>query len=137
MAKAPATDTIAAELTVQARVLLFCLASDTDWFKAGVAPSIAQHMLVRAGELAQDSYPAMPFLIRNFSALIWARRRRTSRRAADRFAHFTLMSGPAPIGKFDVLRTWIPALCSPLKGVTVLGQPAFAASAGLLNHIPT
>jgi hypothetical protein len=34
MAEAAATDTIAAELTVPEPVLLFCLASDTDWVKA-------------------------------------------------------------------------------------------------------
>ena len=39
-----------------------------------------------------------------------------------------LRNGPAPMGKFDVFKTWIPALCSPLKGVTVAGQPLFCAS---------
>jgi hypothetical protein len=35
--KAPTTDTIAAGLSVPGRVLLlFCLASGTDWLKAGV-----------------------------------------------------------------------------------------------------
>jgi hypothetical protein len=48
VAKAPTTEQIAAELTVPERVLLFCLASDTDWVKAGVTHSIAQHMFVRA-----------------------------------------------------------------------------------------
>jgi hypothetical protein len=47
MAKAPTPDTIAAELTVPERVLLFCLASDTDWVKAGVTHATAQHLLVR------------------------------------------------------------------------------------------
>jgi hypothetical protein len=47
MAKAPTTDTIAAELTVPERVLLFCLASDTNWVKAGVSHATAQHLLVR------------------------------------------------------------------------------------------
>jgi hypothetical protein len=47
MAKAPTTETIAAELTVPERVLLFCLASDTNWVKAGVSHSTAQHLLVR------------------------------------------------------------------------------------------
>jgi hypothetical protein len=47
MAKAPTTETIAAELTVSERVLLFCLASDTNWVKAGVSHSTAQHLLVR------------------------------------------------------------------------------------------
>jgi hypothetical protein len=48
VAKAPTTEQIAAELTLPERVLLFCLASDTDWVKAGMTHSIAQHMLVRA-----------------------------------------------------------------------------------------
>jgi hypothetical protein len=47
MAKPPTTETIAAELTVPERVLLFCLASDTNWVKAGVSHSTAQHLLVR------------------------------------------------------------------------------------------
>jgi hypothetical protein len=47
MAKAPTTETIAAELTVPERVLLFCLASGTDWVKAGVTHATAQHLLVR------------------------------------------------------------------------------------------
>ena len=45
-------------------------------------------------------------------------------------------SGPCKSGKLRVLRTWMPALCSPLKGVTSPGQPALAASAGELNHNP-
>jgi hypothetical protein len=47
MAKAPTTETIAAELSVPERVLLFCLASDTDWQKAGVPAITVQHLLVR------------------------------------------------------------------------------------------
>jgi hypothetical protein len=47
MGKAPTPDTIAAELTVPERVLLFCLASGTDWVKAGVTHATAQHLLVR------------------------------------------------------------------------------------------
>jgi hypothetical protein len=47
MAKAPTPEAIAAELTVPERVLLFCLASDTNWVKAGVTHSTAQHLLVR------------------------------------------------------------------------------------------
>jgi hypothetical protein len=46
MAKTPTTEAIAAELTVPERVLLFCLASGTDWFKAGVTPTTAKRMLV-------------------------------------------------------------------------------------------
>jgi hypothetical protein len=44
MAKAPTTDTIAAELTVPERVLLFCLASGTDWVKAGAIHATAQQL---------------------------------------------------------------------------------------------
>jgi hypothetical protein len=32
---------------VSERVLLFCLASDTDWQRAGVTHTTAQHMMVR------------------------------------------------------------------------------------------
>jgi hypothetical protein len=41
------TDTIAAGLSVPERVLLFCLASGTDWVKAGVPTITVQHLLVR------------------------------------------------------------------------------------------
>jgi len=47
MVKAPTTDTIAAGLTVPERVLLFCLASDTDWVKAGIPHSTVQHLFIR------------------------------------------------------------------------------------------
>jgi hypothetical protein len=39
--------TIAAALTVQKRVLLFCLASGTEWAQAGVTGATATAMLVR------------------------------------------------------------------------------------------
>ena len=47
MVKRPTPETIAGELTVPERILLFCLASDTDWAKAGVTRPDIQHMLVR------------------------------------------------------------------------------------------
>jgi hypothetical protein len=47
MAKPPTPETIAAALTVPKRVLLFCLASDTDWTKASVTHATAQHMMIR------------------------------------------------------------------------------------------
>jgi hypothetical protein len=47
MAKPRSESAIAAELTVPERVLLFCLASGTDWVKAGVTHATAQHLLVR------------------------------------------------------------------------------------------
>jgi hypothetical protein len=49
---------------------------------------------------------------------------------------FTFLSGPAVSGKSPLLRTWTPASCSPLKGVTVPGPPALTTSCGLLNHRP-
>jgi hypothetical protein len=47
MATTPAAKSIAAELTVPERLLLVCLALDTDWQKAGVTHVTAQHMMVR------------------------------------------------------------------------------------------
>jgi hypothetical protein len=49
----PTPESIAAELTVPERVLLFYLASDTDWQKAGVTHATAQHMMVR-GSIERD-----------------------------------------------------------------------------------
>ena len=39
---------VAAGLTVHERVLLFCLASNTDWQKAGVTHATAQQMMIRS-----------------------------------------------------------------------------------------
>ena len=49
MATTPAAKSIAAELTVPERLLLFYLAldMDADWQKAGVTHVTAQHMMVR------------------------------------------------------------------------------------------
>jgi hypothetical protein len=47
MAKLPTPETIAAALMVPERVLLFCVASNTDWAKAGVTGATAQHLHVR------------------------------------------------------------------------------------------
>ena len=41
----PTPETIAADLTIQQRLLLFCLGSDTDWISAGVMREAAQHLL--------------------------------------------------------------------------------------------
>ena len=46
-----------ASLDVQERVLLFCLASRTDWERAGVTHATAQHLLVR-GLIDRDPKPA-------------------------------------------------------------------------------
>jgi hypothetical protein len=43
----PPVEPIAASLTVQERLLLFCLASGTDWQKASITPSAARHLMVR------------------------------------------------------------------------------------------
>jgi hypothetical protein len=40
-------ESIAAALTVSERVLLFCLASGTDWQRAGVTHATAQHLMIR------------------------------------------------------------------------------------------
>ena len=59
MAKAPNIDRVAAELSVLERVLLFCLAPGTDWVKAGVTHSTAQHLIVR--NLVQRDHAAADF----------------------------------------------------------------------------
>jgi hypothetical protein len=45
---------IAAGLTIPERLLLFCLASDTDWQAASITHATAQHMMVR-GLIERDS----------------------------------------------------------------------------------
>jgi hypothetical protein len=47
MPKPPTAEMIAESLTVPERVLLFCIASATDWQKAGVTHATARQMLVR------------------------------------------------------------------------------------------
>ena len=44
---APTPHSIAADLSVPERVLLFCLASRTDWTRAGVTHAAVRHMVVR------------------------------------------------------------------------------------------
>ncbi len=43
----PNPESIGASLAVSERMLLFCVASRTDWLKAGVRPATAQAMLIR------------------------------------------------------------------------------------------
>jgi hypothetical protein len=50
MSVKPTLEMITAEFTVPERVLLFCLASHTDWQKAGVTRATAQHMMVRGSD---------------------------------------------------------------------------------------
>jgi hypothetical protein len=47
MISKPTTASIAAALTVPERILLFCLASDTDWQAASITHATAQQMMVR------------------------------------------------------------------------------------------
>ena len=47
MPATPTSQSIAAELTVPERLLLFCLASDTDWQAASITHARAQQMMVR------------------------------------------------------------------------------------------
>jgi hypothetical protein len=53
--KAPSE--IAARLTVQERVLLFCVASRTDWSRAGVSAGAATQLLIR-NLVARDPSPS-------------------------------------------------------------------------------
>jgi hypothetical protein len=59
-------------------------------------------------------------------------RRRDVRQRSRLVIHFDQgvknLRGPLRSPNWRVLSTWIPALCSPLKRVTVLGQPAAKAS---------
>ena len=55
----PTPDLIAAALTVPERLLLFCLASDTDWQAASITHATAQHMMVRA--LIERDHAAMRY----------------------------------------------------------------------------
>jgi hypothetical protein len=43
----PTAASIAADLTVPERILLFCLATDTDWQEASITHAMAQQMMVR------------------------------------------------------------------------------------------
>ena len=54
MAKAPSPHSITAGLTVPERLLLFCLATDTDWQAASITHATAQHVLVR-GLIERDT----------------------------------------------------------------------------------
>jgi len=47
MAKRPTPEMIAEGLTVPERIMLFCVASGTDWQKAGVTHMVAQQVLIR------------------------------------------------------------------------------------------
>jgi len=47
MAKQPTPNAIAARLSVWERVLLFCVASDTDWQRAGVPSETVSTMVVK------------------------------------------------------------------------------------------
>ena len=61
MPNLPPPEMIAAELTVPERLLLFCLASGTDWQKAGITRETAQHMMVRG--LIERDHTATRFML--------------------------------------------------------------------------
>ena len=61
MATTPAAQSIAAELTVPERLLLFYLALATDWQKAGVTHVTAQHMMVR--NLIERDWPLRAYIV--------------------------------------------------------------------------
>jgi hypothetical protein len=61
LAAKPTPESILAELTVPERLLLFCLASDTDWAKVGVTHATAQHMFVK--NLIEPDQGATRFLL--------------------------------------------------------------------------
>src|SRR5262249_22268 len=62
--------------------------------------------------------------------------RGSDRQCERRNYGLSINSGPCRSGNELVFNTWVPALCSPLKGVTFAGQPARCASADELNHRP-
>ena len=47
MGKQPTAEMIAEGLSVPERVMLFCVASDTDWQKASVKTKVLQHLTIR------------------------------------------------------------------------------------------
>jgi hypothetical protein len=52
---------MAANLTAPERVLLFCVASGTEWARAGITSAVVQHMIVR--NLIQRDTTGRPGLI--------------------------------------------------------------------------
>jgi hypothetical protein len=54
MAKTPTADSTATELTVPERLLLFCLATNTDWQKAGVPHATAHCGRALGGEAVHN-----------------------------------------------------------------------------------
>jgi hypothetical protein len=75
MAKAPTVDAIATNLTVPQRMLPFCLASGTDWAKAGVTRATIQHLLVR--NLVTRNYTTQLVLTEHGRAVLAALLRRS------------------------------------------------------------
>jgi hypothetical protein len=47
MAEAPTPENIAADMTVPERILLFCVASNTDWIRAGIRAVTTRALLVK------------------------------------------------------------------------------------------
>jgi hypothetical protein len=59
MAARPAPKTIASDLRPQERIMLFCLASGTDWHMAGVTYAMTHHLLVK--NLIDRDHPGARF----------------------------------------------------------------------------
>ena len=57
MAARPTPRTIASELRLPERMMLFCIANGTDWERAGVTHATLQHLLLR-GLIDRASTPA-------------------------------------------------------------------------------
>jgi hypothetical protein len=72
MAAKPTAASIAAKLTVPERLLLFCLATDTDWQAASITHATAQHMMVR-GLIERDRAATRFILTEQGRAVLTAR----------------------------------------------------------------
>jgi hypothetical protein len=60
----------ARSLTVAQRMLLFCIASDTDWKKAGVTGAVVMGMLVK-GLIDRDAAGRLTLTEQGRAALAW------------------------------------------------------------------
>jgi hypothetical protein len=68
MTKSPTPDAVAAGLSVRERVLLFCVASDTDWQRAGVTGETVTAMVVK-GLIVRDAGAQLALTDRGRAAL--------------------------------------------------------------------
>jgi hypothetical protein len=92
MAKTPTPESIAAELTVPERILLFCVASDTDWQAASVTHATAQHMMVR-GLIERDQAASRFVLTKQARAVLAALPQRSRPNLKGRVPDFDPFDG--------------------------------------------